>query len=55
MLVVEGAPLPTDDPVRRNPDITRARDLLQWEPKVTLEDGLAMTADYFRDLVSEPR
>jgi UDP-glucuronate decarboxylase len=48
------APLPTDDPVRRNPDITRARELLRWEPKVTLEDGLARTADYFRDLVREP-
>jgi dTDP-glucose 4,6-dehydratase len=41
-------PLPTDDPKVRKPDITRARTLLGWEPKVTLEEGLASTIDYFR-------
>ena len=41
-------PLPTDDPKVRQPDITRARTLLGWEPKVTLEDGLTSTIDYFR-------
>jgi nucleoside-diphosphate-sugar epimerase len=41
-------PLPVDDPAQRRPDITRARDLLGWEPTVDLRDGLARTADYFR-------
>ncbi len=46
------APLPKDDPVRRNPDIGRARELLRWEPKVQLEQGLAQTIDYFRETSS---
>ena len=41
-------PLPTDDPKVRQPDITRARTLLGWEPKVALEEGLRQTIDYFR-------
>ena len=41
-------PLPTDDPRVRQPDITRARTLLKWEPKVSLEEGLVKTIDYFR-------
>jgi dTDP-glucose 4,6-dehydratase len=41
-------PLPTDDPKVRQPDITRARTILGWEPKVTLEQGLTSTIDYFR-------
>jgi nucleoside-diphosphate-sugar epimerase len=41
-------PLPTDDPKVRQPDITRARTLLGWEPRVPLEDGLAATIEYFR-------
>jgi UDP-glucuronate decarboxylase len=40
-------PLPEDDPLRRRPDISRARDLLGWEPKVTLEEGLQQTVDWF--------
>jgi dTDP-glucose 4,6-dehydratase len=40
-------PLPQDDPKQRQPDITRARKLLGWEPKVTLEAGLAQTIAYF--------
>ena len=44
-------PLPTDDPKVRQPDITRARTLLKWEPKVPLEDGLVKTIDYFRTKV----
>jgi dTDP-glucose 4,6-dehydratase len=38
-------PLPTDDPQQRQPDISRARDLLGWEPKVDLRDGLRRTID----------
>ena len=41
------APLPVDDPKQRRPDITRARTLLGWEPKVGLEEGLLKTVDYF--------
>jgi dTDP-glucose 4,6-dehydratase len=37
-----------DDPQRRQPDITRARQILQWEPKVTLEQGIALTVPYFQ-------
>ena len=41
-------PLPSDDPKRRKPDITLAKELLGWEPKVALRDGLAKTIEYFR-------
>ena len=44
-------PLPTDDPKVRQPDITRARTELGWEPKVPLEQGLGTTIDYFRKKV----
>src|SRR5215204_4884305 len=44
-------PLPQDDPKQRRPDISRARKYLQWEPKVTLAEGLRRTIDYFRDKV----
>jgi nucleoside-diphosphate-sugar epimerase len=43
--------LPTDDPRVRQPDITRARTLLGWEPKVSLEQGLESTIEYFRKKV----
>jgi dTDP-glucose 4,6-dehydratase len=44
-------PLPTDDPKVRQPDITRARTLLNWEPTVSLEEGLVTTIEYFRKKV----
>ena len=44
-------PLPQDDPKQRRPDITRARQLLGWEPQVQLAAGLAKTIDFFRDKV----
>ena len=44
-------PLPTDDPKQRRPDITRARTLLNWEPKVDLEEGLVKTIEYFQTKV----
>ena len=43
--------LPVDDPKQRRPDITRARTLLGWEPKVALEEGLVKTIEYFRTKV----
>ena len=45
---VEERPLPVDDPKVRQPDITRARELLGWEPTIRLADGLQRTIDYFR-------
>ena len=46
-------PLPQDDPRRRRPDITKAKSLLGWEPKVPLEEGLKHTVEYFRPLVGK--
>src|SRR5271169_1513505 len=46
-------PLPQDDPKQRRPDITKARQLLGWEPKIQLEAGLRMSLDYFRKAVAE--
>ena len=43
-------PLPQDDPARRKPDVSLARELLGWTPSVALEDGLRQTIDYFRNL-----
>lgn len=43
--------LPQDDPKQRQPDISRAKMVLSWEPTVTLEQGLAKTIDYFRKVV----
>jgi UDP-glucuronate decarboxylase len=45
---IERRPLPEDDPKQRQPDIRRARELLGWEPKVALRDGLAETIAYFK-------
>jgi len=47
-------PLPQDDPRQRCPDITKARQVLKWEPKVNLEEGLKRTYDYFHKKVAEP-
>jgi dTDP-glucose 4,6-dehydratase len=43
--------LPVDDPKQRRPDISKARALLGWEPKVQLEEGLRLSLDYFRDAI----
>jgi len=48
-------PLPKDDPVRRKPDISLAREHLGWEPKVALRDGLKQTLDYFEDYLTRNR
>ena len=49
---LECRPLPQDDPVQRQPDIARARALLDWQPTVALEDGLKETIAYFRKLLA---
>ena len=46
-------PLPADDPKQRRPDIGKARELLQWEPKTSLRDGLVKTIEYFDRLLNE--
>jgi dTDP-glucose 4,6-dehydratase len=43
-------PLPVDDPKQRQPDITKAKQLLKWEPKVSRSEGLKITYDYFKSL-----
>jgi len=45
-------PLPSDDPVRRWPDISTAKEKLGWEPKVALEEGLALTIAYFKETLA---
>jgi dTDP-glucose 4,6-dehydratase len=46
-------PLPQDDPKQRRPDITKARTLLGWEPKIDLDTGLRLSLEYFRRAISE--
>ena len=46
--IVFSEDLPDDDPVRRKPDITKAKHILQWEPQTSLEDGLKKMIEYFR-------
>ncbi len=48
---IEHLPLPTDDPIRRQPDITRAKETLGWQPTIPLSDGLIRTIEYFRSVV----
>lgn len=47
-------PLPVDDPKIRQPDITRAKEILDWQPRVRLEEGLRQTVEYFRQLLAIP-
>jgi dTDP-glucose 4,6-dehydratase len=51
---IQYLPLPSDDPKLRRPDITKAKRLLQWEPKVALDDGLSKTIAYFKELTGVP-
>jgi dTDP-glucose 4,6-dehydratase len=46
-------PLPQDDPMQRQPDISRAREILGWEPRVSRAEGLSITYDYFRQLPTD--
>ena len=46
-------PLPQDDPLQRQPDISKAKEILNWEPKVSREEGMKKTYDYFKSLTKE--
>src|SRR4029077_4036804 len=48
-------PLPQDDPKQRCPDISKARTLLGWEPKIALETGLRLSLEYFRNALAEEK
>jgi UDP-glucuronate decarboxylase len=50
---IETRPLPVDDPVQRCPDISRARNILDWEPRVPLETGLQRTIAFFDRLLAQ--
>ena len=49
---IEHRSLPVDDPTQRQPDITLARTLLGWEPRISLRDGLARTIEWFRSRIA---
>jgi dTDP-glucose 4,6-dehydratase len=48
-------PLPVDDPTQRQPDISKAKRLFGWEPKIDLETGLRLSLDYFRAAVESEK
>lgn len=50
---IETRPLPTDDPKVRQPDITRARERLEWEPTISLREGVQRTIEYFRRVLGQ--
>lgn len=50
---VVNLPLPQDDPRQRQPDISKAQDLLQWQPRTLLQDGLKLTISYFEELLRD--
>jgi nucleoside-diphosphate-sugar epimerase len=52
-LEIEFLPLPSDDPKRRKPDITKAQSLLKWEPTISLSQGLIPTYQYFQNWFRE--
>src|SRR5262245_63355710 len=52
---IKSQPLPQDDPKQRRPDISQAKSLLNWEPKIQLRDGLKKTIDYFDKLLREEK
>jgi UDP-glucuronate decarboxylase len=50
----ETKPLPVDDPIRRCPDISKARTRLGWEPTTSIDEGLCATLDHFREELARP-
>ena len=45
-------PLPNDDPLRRRPDISKAKKILNWSPKISRKEGLKKTFDYFKEILT---
>jgi dTDP-glucose 4,6-dehydratase len=54
-VTTEFKPLPVDDPKVRQPDISRAKEILDWEPRVRFEEGIKKTIEYFRESLAAPR
>ena len=54
-VTIEFKPLPVDDPKVRQPDISRAKEILDWEPRVRFEEGIKKTIEYFRESLAAPR
>lgn len=54
-LEIEQKPLPSDDPKVRRPDISKAKRVLNWEPRVPLHEGLKSTIEYFQNLTEKAR
>jgi nucleoside-diphosphate-sugar epimerase len=52
---IQFQPLPADDPIRRRPEITKAREYLGWKPEVSLREGLGLTISYFDDCLTRDR
>src|SRR5438034_3705940 len=52
---IDYKPLPVDDPKVRQPDITRAKAVLDWQPRVDFEEGINQTLEYFREALASPR
>ncbi|PYJ68337.1 MAG: NAD-dependent dehydratase, partial [Verrucomicrobia bacterium] len=52
---IEYKPLPVGDPKVRQPDISRAKEILGWEPRVGFEEGIKKTIEYFRESLAAPR
>jgi UDP-glucuronate decarboxylase len=50
---IEYRPLPADDPTQRQPNIDQAMETLDWKPRIELDEGLAQTVSYFRELLTE--
>src|SRR3954469_1798380 len=51
---IEKHPLPQDDPKQRKPNISKAKEILDWEPRIQLREGIRKTIDYFDDLLKKP-
>ena len=47
---IQFMPLPSDDPMKRKPDITKASNILNWKPKINVDEGLKKTYDYFKNI-----
>jgi UDP-glucuronate decarboxylase len=49
--IIDLKPLPQDDPTQRRPDITLAKEKLNWDPQIKLDQGLVKTIEYFKNII----